>query len=192
MNPLVNRLVYLEDALDATAGAYPFPKDSQALRELAWIFEPYRRFRISGEIEKKDPDSFLSVITDVEHRIMRHITGHGLEILLDTRFERLGGGAGWSMIRETGAQGRTGAFSEGIRAYVSVRERPDGRYTYTIGRMSPFIRFNIVSMLARLNEAEGTTDTKDRWGGGNTIGGSPRVAGSKLTPEEVQTIINEF
>jgi hypothetical protein len=191
VNPLLNRLVTLEDALDATAGAYPLPKDSQVLREMAWIFEPYRRFRLSGELDRKDLRAFEGVITDVEGRIMRHITGRGAEIPLDVRYKRIGGGNGWVMIQEIGAHGRTGAFADGIRAYVFVRERPTGGYTYTVGRMSSFIRFDVPKIIARMNQIEGTT-TDDRWGGGNTIGGSPRVAGSKLTPENVASIINEM
>jgi hypothetical protein len=34
--------------------------------------------------------------------------------------------------------------------------------------------------------------TNDIWGGSNIIGGSPRVNGSRLSPKEVETIINEF
>lgn len=138
LNPAINRLVAMEDALDATAGAYPFPKDLPALRELAWIFEPYRMFRLSGQIYKRNPDEFKSIIQDVELRIMLHITGRGQEVPLDTRYEILGGDSKCTVVREIGAQSRTGMFSDGIRVFVSVKERPDGRYAYVIGKMSPF------------------------------------------------------
>ena len=65
MNPLLNRLVSMEDALDATAGAYPFPADLPALRELAWIFEPYRQFRLNGGLDKRESSAFHSIIVDV-------------------------------------------------------------------------------------------------------------------------------
>lgn len=189
MNPLLNRLVSMEDALDATAGAYPYPPDLPALRELAWIFEPYRRIRLSGELERKDASLFEAVVADVENRIFHHLGGKGSELPLDVRYERIGGGRGWSMIRELGAQGRTGAFADGIRAYVAVRERPAGGFAYTVGRMSPFIPFDVPKILARLSDFEGLTT--ERWGGGDTIGGSPRVIGTKLTPKEVERIVNE-
>jgi hypothetical protein len=192
MNPLLNRLVAMEDVLDATAGAYPFPADLPALGELAWIFEPYRRFRLSGEIDRKEASAYRSVVTDVEGRIQRHLVGQGQAVPLDTRYERLGGDSAWAMVREVGAQARTGMFADGIYAYVSVRSRPDGRWTYTVGRMSPFIdHFRVPVLLAALNVAEGTTKVADCWGGGDTIGGSPRVAGSKLTPDEVTRVISE-
>lgn len=192
MNPLLNRLVAIEDLLDATAGAYPFPADLPALRELAWVFEPYRRVRLSGELDKKDPATYRGVVEDVESRILKHLVGHGSEIPLDTRYDRLGGGAGWAMIQEVGAQAKTGVLSDGICAYVAVRKRPDGNWTYVVGRMSLFIDyFQVPAILDALNVAEGATGKPDRWGGGDTIGGSPRVAGSKLTPDEVGRIVNE-
>lgn len=195
MNPTLNRLVGMEDMLDATAGAYPYPADLPALQELAWVFQPYRRFRLSGEIDKKDTAEYLAVITDVEHRIMQHVAGKGKTIPLDTRYEKLGGGKSWALIREIGGQARTGAFSDGIYAYVSVRERPGGGYTYTVGRMSPFIRFDVPKLLEALTKAE--LEKRDplmaamvgSWGGGDTIGGSPRGTGSVLTPEEVTEVV---
>jgi hypothetical protein len=190
LNPLLNRLVFLEDMLDSTAGAYPFPPDLPALRSLAWIFEPYRRFRVSGEIDKRDAASFRSVIEDVSRRIEQHIVGQGGEVNIDTRFDRLGGGRGWALVREVGAQAKTGLFAEGIRAYVSARERPDGRWTYVVGRMSPFVRFDLAAIYKACNAVDGG-DTADVWGGSNTVGGSPRVRGSAMSPEELAKVVDE-
>lgn len=187
MNPALNRLVSMEDALDCTAGAYPFPPDLPALGELAWVFEPYRRFRLGGGLDRKRVEDFVGVVTDVEHRIMRHVTGHGQAISLDTRYERIGGGAGWVMVKELGAQARTGMFADGIQAFVSVRERPDGRWVYTIGRLSPFIPFDVLGLADFLNDVEGATT--DAWGGATNIVGSPRAAGSGLSPEELTRVI---
>ena len=189
INPLLNKLVAMEDFLDATAGAYPLPKDLPALQELAWVFEPYRRFRLSGGLDRKHSDDFSGVITDIENRIMRYIVGRSEKIILDTRYEKIGGGKNWTMIKEIGAQARTGAFADGIKAYVAVRERPDGRWVYTIGRMSILIPFNVPKILEALNKAEACKN--DRWGGGDIIGGSPRVNGSALNPDKVVEIINK-
>lgn len=187
LNPMLNRLVTMEDLLDATAGAYPFPADLPYLAELAWIFAPYRQARLEGALETKDPDVYRNVVQEVEHRILQHLSGNGGNQELDTRYEKIGGGEGWALIREIGAQARTGLFADGVRAYVSVRERPSKRWTYTVGRMSIFVPFNLPRIIEALNKAEG--DGPGRWGGGNTIGGSPRVRGSKLPPDEVVRIV---
>jgi hypothetical protein len=190
INPLVNRLVAMEDALDCTAGAYPFPKDLPVLRELAWVFEPYRNFRLSGQLDKKDPTAYRGIIVDVEHRILRHLTGNGDELPLDTRYERIGGGPGWAMVKEIGAQARTGMFSDGIQTFVSVRERTDGHYVYVIGKMAPFLPLDLGMLCARLNKIESTV--YDLWGGGDTIIGSPRNRGSNIPMNEMTEVMNEL
>jgi hypothetical protein len=202
MNPLINRLVMMEDCLDATAGAYPFPVDLPVLQELAWVFEPYRQFRLSGQLDKKDSQSFRSIVEDVENRIGRHVTGNGLSNPLDTRYVRIGGGRNWEMVKEIGAQARTGMFSDGIKAYVSVREIENDRWSYVIGRMSGFIRFDCQKIFEMCNKEEFRHSdlqenllslgppTPDRWGGSPMIGGSPRVCGSKIPPSILQRIVN--
>ena len=192
MNPLINRLVAMEDALDATAGAYPFPVDLPALKELAWVFEPYRQFRINGGLDKREPSAYRSIITDVENRILQHVTGRGKTVhALDTRYELIGGGNGWAMVKEIGSHARTAMFSDGIKAYVSVRERPGGRYTYTIGKLSPFIPFDLIRLTEALNKQDDIVGD-DKWGGGNNIMGSPRSRGSSLKPEKLSEIIKEY
>jgi hypothetical protein len=188
LEPALNRLVAVEDILDSSAGAYPFPAEMPLLSELAWVFEPYRRVRMNGSLDRPDAVVYAGVLAEVEERIVAHLAGRGRSQRLDTRYERIDGGAGWAMIREVGAQARTGAFLDGIRAYVAVRARPDGRWTYTVGRMSSFVPFDVPAILQALNQAEGATE--GRWGGGNTIGGSPRCRGSRLTPGEVASIVN--
>lgn len=198
MNPMLNRLVAMEDALDSTAGAYPFPADLPTLSELNWVFEPYRDFRGNGGLSLRKPLQFANVIELVEHRIMAHITGAGKSVTLDTRYERIGGGDGWTMVQERGANARTGMFADGITAYVSVRDRKDGKFTYTVGKMSPFVPFNVELVLKRLNDAEfkkrNQLDPKvshlsEFWGGSDSVGGSPRVGGSVLTSDEVEEVV---
>lgn len=186
--PRLDRLVSLVDVLDTTAGAYRISADLSALKELAWIFAPYHSFRRSGELDRRCPEEHRQVVTEVLSRIERHLCGRGDSFPLDGRYEVRGGGPGWSLIREVGAQARIGATADGVRAYVAVRERSDGRWGYVVGRMSPFVPFDVPALLRALNEAEEAT--KDRWGGSNLVGGSPRIRGSKLPPDEVERIIN--
>jgi hypothetical protein len=188
ISPPLDRLVSLVDVLDTTAGAYPLPPDLSSLKELAWVFAPYHSFRRSGELDRRQPAGHRGVVAEVSSRIERHLGGRGRSYPLDGRYERLGGGPGWAMIREVGAQARLAVTADGIRAYVAVRERPDGRWAYVLGRTSPFVPFDVPALVRTLNEAEGVV--KAGWGGSDLVGGSPRVRGSKFSPREVERIIN--
>ena len=194
MNPQVNKLVHLEDMLDATAGTYSLPADLPTIRKLAWVFYPYRSFRLNGGLSNKNEEDYREIISDVERRIMSFINGAAEEMHLDCNYKVVGGGPEWKLVNEIGAHARHGMLSDGIRAYVSVRPRANETFTYTIGKTSPFINFDVNGLLTELNKAEFSNqkDIKDIWGGGNLIGGSPRVNGSKLKPSEVESIINNF
>lgn len=194
INPAINRLVTMEDHLDATAGAYPYPPNMPMLQELAWIFEPYRQFRLSGEIDKRNADDFKRVITNVEHRIKDYIMGRAESIPLDLRYDVIGGGTKWVMVKEIGAQARTGMRTDGIQAFVSVRERPDGRRVYVVGRMMRYATFFDVIQICKLCNKE-ERKRKDRWGGNNYVIGSPRVNGSEIPPDKlaqiIESVVNE-
>lgn len=184
-NPILNKLVFIEDAQDTTCGAYPFPPDEK----ITWVFEPYRQFRLLGGLDRKDPLEYESIITDVENRIMQYVLGNAGSVEINTSFETIGGGPGWLLIKEIGTLAKTGVFLEGHKAYVSIRQRPNGNYTYSIGKMA-FWNLDLLKLFDKLNELENTSPNSDKWGGGDNAGGSPRVNGSKLTPDIVQTCIN--
>ncbi len=186
----LSRLVSVADALDSTAGAFPYPKDLPILQDLAWVFDPYRQFRVKGGLDRKNAEEYENIIEEVGDRILLHITGQGEQIPLDCRYKVLHQEQNFTVIEEIGTQAKTGIFGDNIKAYISVRERPNNKYTYTVGRLSPFIaKFDVPKLLEALNKAENLQNSEDKWGGGNTIGGSPRVSGSKLTPPEVIEIV---
>jgi hypothetical protein len=182
--PLLSRLVFCSDMMDATAGAYPFPPESKIVRELGWIYAPYEEARQSGKLLTMNAGELAAVIDAVGERIHAYSLGRGRTVRLDTRYQVLYRGKGWAMVRELGAQARTRVFQDGLKAFVAVRERPDGAYLYSIGRMSPLVAFPLERLYQALNLAEGIgSEDPDRWGGSNTIGGSPRQRGSRLAPE---------
>lgn len=194
-NGRLRRLVETEGKIDATGGTYRLTSTARIWSELAWIVEPYRRFRMSGEIFGKDPLAYEAVIDEIGERINANVLGKGGFLELTSgmlSYQKIGGGPGWTMLVETGEYGRRGAIDDGIEAFLAVQQRPDGRYAYTIGRISEWIPFDVTGLLNYLNQVEGLTNSVDRWGGSDTIGGSPRIAGSKLSPPEVERAINEF
>ena len=191
-SPALNRFINVAGNLDVTAGAFPYDRNLKILGELAWVFEPYTLFRASGEMAKKDGSQYRSVICDVERRIQQHVMGRGESIALDTRYERIGGGNDWTMIQELGKDGRVGALADGIEAYICAQQTGDQTWRYTVGRLSEYISFDIPALLDLFNQEEGLTEAPDRWGGATIIGGSPRVCGSKLSPGEVEAIVNTY
>jgi hypothetical protein len=183
----LNRLVQAVDVLDTTAGASLHPLDRALMSELAWVFEPYREARMQGALDLPLADLQSRIIAAVSNRIREHLIDKGGMVAPDTRFQRIDGGKGWAMVREIGAQARAGMVEAGIRAYVSVRERVDGAWAYAVGRVSPFVPFDVLAILRELNAAE--DPTRGTWGGGNLVGGSPRLHGSALRPHEVSQIV---
>jgi hypothetical protein len=188
--PLANLLV-TEDVLDCTGGAYPVNPDRLAIREQAWVFEPYIRARYGGRLSTMAIPEMRALINEVCGRITLHAEGRGSQLELDVGYDELGGGDGWRMIIERGPYARLQLMRSLVRAFVAVRENSDGTWTYSIGKMSPFVPFPIEALYAALNREEGVAEGGAGWGGSNTIGGSPRKGGSKLTPADVERVINE-
>lgn len=178
-----------EDFIDATAGAYPVDVRRPTMRRLAWVFELYAEARSSGRIGRMRSEDMRSLIEQTADRITLLCDGKAGEVTLESEYEEIGGGSRWRMIREHGPFARTRLYAEGVRAFVAVRERGDECYENTVGRMSPFINFPILQIYDLLNEAEGTATANDRWGGSDTIGGSPRLQGSRLSPAVVEEIV---
>ncbi|MFC1638742.1 hypothetical protein ACFL26_00545 [Patescibacteria group bacterium] len=185
INPTINRLIGVIDLMDTTSGSYPFDPTLPTLRQLNWIFLPYRDFRSGGGPDRCDAEEHVDVMDAVTDRILATLDGRGGTLDLDVGYEVVSTGPGWTMFRELGEQGRLGAFRDGIRAYVIVRQREDGNWAYTVGRTSPDIPFPVPRILKALGDAAGET-----WGGGDIIGGSPRTNGSRLPPDEVFEIVD--
>jgi hypothetical protein len=193
INSLVDRLVEMEDFLDTTGGSYPFRGDVLSFAKVMWVFDPYTTFRANGGIERKIAEEYDSVITEVGARIMKFVAGLADVAVLDVDYTLIGGGKDYEMVEEIGPHARIGMFAKGIEAFVCVKKcKEKDVYYYSIGRASPYIPFDVPAILEALNKAENIQpEDTDRWGGGNTIGGSPRKKGSRLPPGEVKRIIDE-
>ncbi len=192
--PLINRIVQIEDLIDTTAGAYPMELASPVMESLAWIFEPYTDARMHGRIPRMGAWEMRNIIELVGRRISDYTVGRGSRIPLDTRYDLLGGGRGWSMIHEKGPYARSELFLQGTKAFVSAADNKDGTFTYSIGKMSPFIPKelfpSLLDIYSTLNKEERLQDgAANSWGGGETSGGSPRMTGSRLPPKEIERII---
>lgn len=187
------KLLVMEDFMDASGGAFPFDdshKIDSLLKKQAWIFEPYTAARSNHMIHAMSGDELHELIDNVGERITLFSEGRGKSIDIEIRPEIIGGGTGWKMTIEKSVYARTSIYASGTKAFVSMRHRVDGNYTYVIGRMSPYVPFPLPAFYEALNEAENCASIGNAWGGSDIIGGSPRMTGSTLVPQQVERIIN--
>jgi hypothetical protein len=164
------------------------PLDELLAGQLAWIFEPYRQARVQGALDHARAESLRSIVETVGGRIGDYLAGKGWSAHLDRRYRRIGGGPGWTMVRELGSHARAAMVADEIRAFVAVRRMATGAWSYTIGRVSAFIPFDVPAILQALNAVE--EPWRGTWGGGDLIGGSPRLHGSALPPQLVTQIVD--
>ncbi len=194
-------LVRTAELLDATAGAFPFDPDSEIMRQVSWIFEPYNEARKASKISEMNGKGMASLIEEVGERITKYVYGKGEQKQLQMHYEEVDKGEGWSLLKETrdtGSAGRIGFFNDGGRAFCSYREvNVDGgekRYAYSLCRFSPYITgFPLDEFYYLLNRVEGSEHSaNDSWGGGDSTGGSPRKSLSKLAPQQFKSIVDHY
>ena len=191
-DPLAKFLVF-EDFVDASAGAYPFDdsnKPDSLLKRQAWVFEPYVMARGERKLHSMTGKDLIRLIETISDRITLLSKSKSQSIDIDTKPDIIGGGPGWKMIIETSIYARTSIYASGISAFVGMRARNDGNYTYVLGKMSPYVPFPLLEIYQTLNEIENLESVHNAWGGSDIIGGSPRKTGSRLPPQEVEEIIN--
>lgn len=191
--PLINRLVFAVDMLDTTSGAFPFRCNSDLMRDIAWIFEPFSE--VSKQVYKLGAAEMKSVVEAICGRIDAYAIGRGEQIAPDTRYEVLHRGDGWAMIREIGRYARVKlAESDEFDALIVVKDEAAESNVYSLFLLNPFTdKFSVDGLCAEFNRVEGIhVDAIDRWGGGDYTGGSPRKMGSKIKPGQLAAITEEF
>jgi hypothetical protein len=188
----IKELVEIEDELDTMGGTYPTFPESDIMKKVAWIFEPYTNSRYSIGFEELNSDKMIEIVNNVYDRIDDYYIGRCGRIKPNTRYETYYDGDGWRMIREIGAHARTKLFWDGVKAFVSFKKNLDGNYSYIFGRISPLIPFDNKLIYEELNKVENIPKNDlDCYGGSDIIGGSPRKRGSKIDPKDMIKIINK-
>ncbi|MDO8466647.1 MAG: hypothetical protein Q7S83_00720 [bacterium] len=195
--PRLRQLIDVVDLLDTTGGLYLMDINSRLRKEVNWIFHPYTEARTSGTLEKMTGEEMVNLVKLGGRRIIDYANGRGGQIEPDTRHKIRHKGNGWVMFEEIGADARYKVCMEGDGAYVMIKEGgSSSRFHYSVGRISKFVPFPVREIINALNAVEGPTVVMEKthrptWGGSDIIGGSPRVFGSCLTPEEVIKIVEE-
>jgi hypothetical protein len=190
--PLVRVISQIVDLLDMSAGVYPMPHERDLLGEIRWVFDPYLRAR--PHLGSMNGTAMREVIRDVHHRLDRFVIGRAEQQPLVGEYTRLGGGDGWLFAEVTHQTARERMVSAGVRAAVELFGRaPENRYLYTLWRRSEYVvNFPVKRLLEALNVTEGFKPVDPTgWGGADTVGGGPRGRGSRLTPSEVEAVVNQ-
>lgn len=185
VNPPLNRIVQMCDYLDTTGGTYPFPRDLD-LESYDWCFGPYFRARLNGVVDRKEATEYEAIIEECGMCIRTHLMGKGGRIKAEMGYTVLHQGQGWCIAREDGYRARMAMVADGHTAWLLARARPDGRWTYTVQRLSEGVPFDVQAVCDRANEVEGEGV---HWGCGPLIGGSDRSRGSRLSPTEMVSVV---
>ncbi|MBU1975824.1 MAG: hypothetical protein KKG59_05455 [Nanoarchaeota archaeon] len=190
--PLINQLVYCEDKLDVTAGAYPFG-NIEMRRRMAWIFEPYNNARFNQTLHIMDAFGMKAIMEAVEKRIDEHVMGKGNELELKGQYEIIEKSDLVTFVIESGPASRMQMYNDGIDAFVAlVAQKPDNYNVYVMGRRSVWTPFDLMKFARRFNKLEKRIITKNnQWGGSNTIIGSPRRTGSLISIPEMWELVVE-
>ena len=190
VNPAIHRLYGHVHDMDVSSGLLDVPRDMPIVGQAAWVFDPYWQFRFSGAIDQKDARAHMSVLSDVSQRINEFVAGRGHSLRVSDEYDILAGGDGWIVVHEKGHHARIKMARRGVRAFVSVREKGDGRWIYTICRQSTYISwFPVPDICAFLNQDE---ESDCQFGGGDIVFGNARGRGSVRNPKAIAEAINTF
>lgn len=199
---LLEELLRVEDRMDRFAGAYPLDSEHPLVEKLAWVFDPY--YQVRAKIQKMGAESMAQVILDVCNRISETAAGSGgglapaagyksiSEIIPDLDAKP----AGWEFIAEEQPFARMRMAADGKQSFISLISKDNGISRYTVGKFGSYVPVDIDARYKIFNAAElikgNLIDDHNRWGGSNTIGGSPRRTGSLLSVIDLVRINNRL
>jgi hypothetical protein len=186
--PLFNRLLHITNMMDICAGAWPIKTEMDLVETSIWIYQPYSNARRSGAIFTATAEEMKAIIESVHHRIDKYLLGQGERVKADTAYEILIPGK-IPVIREIGMDARAAMLTHGITEFISYRGHHNGGHHYSLIKLTPFTETNLFAWYKKLNKMEGLTGI-NRWGGGNTCGGSARTGGSQYPPEKLHSLFN--
>lgn len=179
----VDRLVRAEGFLDTTAGCCTPPAAPEFLDELSWIFDPWAARRAESSASLDGP-AISTILDEVSARIDQHLAGQGGSLHRADDYLVLDRRGPVTAVVEQGPLARARMHVDGIDIFVSVTSEQEGCLRVTIGKMSPFVAIDLVGCYDTLNELE-ALEGSDRWGGSDTVGGSPRRRGTTLSLDEI-------
>ncbi|MGD0498011.1 MAG: hypothetical protein ABSC23_06195 [Bryobacteraceae bacterium] len=182
-SPKLRQVVQFNNKIDVCGGLYPVDLEEIVANHFTWIFEPYQRQRMMGkthgdEALVKDTirgvcDRLLDLLDDTAG--VAPITAQP-EVLYVSPYN-------FVVVDEKGdPNSRLVLAAQGYRNFISlIATRPNGRYTYSVIRGSPYDddTFDVPRLIEAFQAAEDLPDVK-LWGGSNLAAGSDSELGSSL------------
>lgn len=185
--PLINKMIDIQDKLDTTAWLYPFDGETRTIMKLNWVFEPYTNAKIAWLLSSMDAHTMKELIEMVCNRITEYTLGNAELLESKDDYQIIWWAKDWKMIIEHWIYARNKLSADNVTAFVSYFGERGGKYYYSIGKKSEFVDFPIEELYHCLN----TIEWCEAWGGSGTIGGC-RNLGSMLSPKELELCINAF
>lgn len=182
-SPKLRQVVQFNNKIDVCGGLYPVDLEEIVNNHFTWIFEPYLRQRTLGKTQGDDL-LIKSTIRGVCDRVLDLLDGKADIAPITAQPEALYVSPyNYIIADEKGdPNSRLVLAARGHRNFISlVATRPNGRYTYSVIRGSPYDDdvFEVPKLLEAFQAAEDLPNVK-LWGGSNMAAGSDSELGSSL------------
>ncbi len=182
-SPLLRKVVQFNNKIDVCGGLYPVDLKEIVENHFTWVFEPYLEQRRAGKTSG-DGELVARTIRMVCDRLLALLEGKAgttpiiarPEVLYESPYN-------FVIADEKGdPNSRLVLAAQGYSNFISlVAQRPNGRYTYSVIRGSPYDDdlFEVPKLLEAFQAAEDLPNAK-LWGGSNMAAGSDSELGSSL------------
>jgi len=189
--PMLRWIVQYNNKIDVCGGLYPVNLEELVKNHFTWVFEPYRQQRMQG---KTTGDEWLvkDTIAQVCERLVRLLEGTAGAAAITANPQILHASPyNYVIADEKGdPMSRLVLASQGHTNLISlVCTRPNGRYTYSIIRGSPYDEdvFQVDKLVEAFQAAEDMPHVRI-WGGSNLAAGSDSELGSSLHWTQIRDI----
>src|SRR5579871_1620317 len=190
-DPLLRWIVQFNNKIDVCDGLYPVDLPELERNHFTWVFEPFRQQRMHGKTQG-DAALVQETIRQVCDRLKDLLQGKAGISPITAQPEILySSPKGFVIADEKGdPNSRLVLASLGYTNLISlICTRPNGRYTYSVIRGSPYDEdvFQVTRLIEAFQAAEDVPSARI-WGGSNMAAGSDSELGSSLHWTRVRDI----
>ena len=183
-SPPLRWIVQFNNKIDVCGGVYPVDLEEIVTSHFTWVFEPYNHQRSQGR-RAGDEELITDTIRQVCDRLLLLIEGKAGTAPIITVQPKVLYVSPYNFViadEEGDPNSRLVLAAQGYTNLISlIASRPNGRYTYSIIRGSPYDDdvFQIPALLEAFQAAEDLPNIR-LWGGSNLAAGSDSELGSSL------------